>query len=185
MKILKNILSQLHIYLLWLLLAALLWGWVFTFVTDTSPAKKVTVFIEAQACQDAELRLALEEDMPEGIRMIQVHSFTYAMFNESTLLNADIFIVPASKAEEYQDSFLSAAGWDRTAHPLDDRGGIRIYDAAAGTGSAQTYITYVVPGGAGEDYYLFFGVNSLHAASLTGQGDDAALAVAELLLQMN
>ena len=185
MRVLKNILSQLHIYLLWLLAAALLWGWIFTFVTDTKPARKVTVFVETAVCDDAALRLKLEENMAEGIRMIPVHPFSYAMFNESTLLNADIFIVPASKAAEYRDSFLSAEGLPMAAGETLDRGGIRIYDAAAGTGGAQTYITYAVPGGQAEDYYLFFGVNSPHAASLTGRGDDAALAVAETLLHMN
>lgn len=186
MRVLKNILSQFHIYLLWLLLAALLWGWIFTFVTDTAPAKKVVVFIETDVCQDMALRLALEEDMPEGLKMIQVHPFSYAMFDESTLLGADLFIVSESKAAEYRDSFLSAAGLPGTEAPAPGLpAGFRIYDASAGRGGAQQYVTYTVPGAFAEDYYLFFGARSLHAASLTGKGDDAALAVAEKLLQMN
>jgi hypothetical protein len=186
MRVLKNILSQFHIYLLWLLLAALLWGWIFTFVTDTAPAKKVTVFIETDVCQDIALRLALEEDMPEGLRMIQVHPFSYAMFDENTLLDADIFIVSVSKAAEYRDSFLSAASLPAAESVSPDLpAGFRIYDASTGEGGARQYIGYVSPDAPAEDYYLFFGVKSLHAASLTGKGDDAALAVAEKLLQMN
>ena len=185
MRILKNIASQLHIYLLWLFAAALLWGWIFTFVTDTRPEKKVTVFVEAPACLDRELAIELEKTMPEGIRMIKVHPFTYAMFDESTLLGADLYVIPASHAADYRDSFASAAGLPlaegRTVSP---EGGIRIYEAAAGTGGADGYVTYAPPGGTGEDYYLFFGVKSIHAAAVNGVGDDAALPVAERLLDM-
>ena len=184
MRIVKNIFSQLHIYMIWLILSALLWGWIFTFVTDTVPAKKVVLFVDAPACQDLELRMELEKDMPEGLRMVQVHPFTYAMFDENTLLNADLYIVPASKVEEYRDSF---APLDDTVLPGQTRGpldGIRVYDRAAGTGTADALITYAAPGTEAEDYYLFFGANSLHAAALTGSGDNAALAVAETLLNM-
>ena len=184
MRILKNILSQLHIYMIWLILAALLWGWIFTFVTDTTPAKKVVVFIDAPSCMDKELRLELEKDMPKGLRMIQVHPFTYAMFDENTLLRADLYIVPASKAEEYRDSFTPLDGNVLVDYPVSSRGGILVYDAQAKTGSATDYITYTVPGEEGEDYYLFVGTKSIHAASLNNIGDDAALAVAETLLRM-
>ena len=184
MRILKNILSQLHIYMIWLILYALLWGWIFTFVTDTSPARKVVVFIDAPSCRDMELRLELEKDMPEGLRMIQVHPFTYAMFDENTLLRADLYIIPASKAEEYRDSFAPLDGTLLPGCPVSAQGGVRIYDAGTQTGAAMDYITYAVPGEAGEDYYLFVGANSLHAASLNETGDDAALAVAQLLLDI-
>lgn len=186
MRVLKNIASQLHIYLLWLFLAALLWGWIFTFVTDTRPVKKVTVFVEAPACRDRDLAVELEKTMPEGIRMIKVHPFTYAMFDEGTLLGADLYIVSASQAEAYRDSFVPADGLPLTEGRVTDAlGGIRIYDAAAGTGGADGYITYAVPGATGEDYYLFFGVNSVHVSALNGTGDDAAIAVAERLLDLN
>ena len=50
MKILKNIWSQLHLYLLWLLASALIWGLVFSFLTDAPPEKKVTLFIDVESC---------------------------------------------------------------------------------------------------------------------------------------
>lgn len=186
MRILKNIASQLHIYLLWLFAAALLWGWIFTFVTDTKPERKVTVFVEAPACRDRALAVELEKTMPEGLRMIKVHPFTYAMFDESTLTGADLYIVSASQAAEYRDSFVSAAYLPLAAGRIvSEWGGIRIYDAADCTGGADDYITYAAPETAGEDYYLFFGRNSLHAAALNGTGDDAALEVAQTLLDMD
>ena len=41
MRVLRNIFSQLHEYVLWLLLSTVLWGWIFaSFVTDTKAEKK-------------------------------------------------------------------------------------------------------------------------------------------------
>ena len=179
MRILKNIWSQLHLYLLWLLASALIWGLVFSFVTDAPPGKKVTVFIDAENCRDLALREELEKSLPEGIRMIQVHPFSYAMFNERTLLDADVFIVPESSVEDYRESFLLFPD----AVPAQDlrEGGILMYDASSGEGAAASYIRY----DPAESYYLFFGVNSLHAAALSGRGDDAALAVADRLLELD
>lgn len=177
MRIVKNIFSQLHLYLLWLLAAALLWGLVFTRITDAPIEQKVTVFIDAP-CEDLTLRERLEQHRPEGIRMIFVHPFTYAMFDESTLLNADIYIVPASRVAEYQDSFAPAPAALGT---VAENGGITVYHD--GHGIAQSLIGYGAEG-TEEDYYLFIGVHSRHALSVNGVGDDAALQVAADLLEM-
>ena len=179
MRILKNIWSQLHLYLLWLLASALIWGVVFSILTDAPPEKKVTVFIDAADCRDLALREELEKTMPEGLRMIEVHPFSYVMFNEKTLLDADLYIVPESSVEDYRESFLLFPD----AVPAQDlqEGGVRVYDASSGESAAASYIRY----DPAENYYLFFGVNSPHAAALSGRGDDAALAVADRLLQLD
>ena len=57
MKVLKNIGSQFYLYLLWLLVSVLLWGWIFTMITDTTPDKKITIFIDAYAVEDKALSL--------------------------------------------------------------------------------------------------------------------------------
>ena len=72
MRVLKNIASQFYLYLLWLLVSVLVWGWVFTRITDTAPEKKVTVFVNAYAVEDRALSVELEKSMPEGIKMIRV-----------------------------------------------------------------------------------------------------------------
>ena len=106
MRALKNIFSQLHVYVLWILLSTVLWGWIFSsFVTDTKPEYKLVVYVDAVQCADRELAMALEERMPVGIQMVQVHPFSYAMFDTDALLKADLFIVPASEAEEYLSAF--------------------------------------------------------------------------------
>ena len=113
MRVLKNIGSQVYLYLLWLLASVFLWGWIFTMITDTVPEKKVTIFVDAYALEDKALSIELEKELPEGIRMIRVHPFSYAMFQESTILNADIFIVKAS--EFIRDTVLPAMDKLRSA----------------------------------------------------------------------
>ena len=44
MRVLKNILGQLHVYVVWLILSAVLWGFVFNFVTDAPAEKKLVLF---------------------------------------------------------------------------------------------------------------------------------------------
>ena len=161
MKTLKRMVSQWHSFVIWLLVSAFFWSWIFTFVTDTSPEKKVTVYCKVPEIQDVALAAALEEQMPEGLRMIKVHSFEYVMFDVDAFYHGDIFLVPASEIETYAEVFL----------PMDGDESIKIYDAATGTGAATSCIRY-----ADEDYYLFLGKDSPHLE------DGKAQAVAQQLL---
>lgn len=163
MRVLKNIFSQLHTFVLWLLVSAMFWGWIFTFVTDTVPAKKVTVYCRVPALEERLLAARLEEDMPEGLRMIQVHDFDHVMMDTSSFDRGDIFIVPASEDAEFVQDLI----------PPEGDGGIKIYDAESGEGAAMEYIQY-----GGEDYFLYLGSGSAHL------DDGAALAVAHELLAL-
>ena len=190
MRVLRNIFSQLHEYMLWLLLSTVLWSWIFaSFLTDTKPEYKVVLYVDAYRCADTELSAALETQLPDGLRMIRVHPYSYAVFDTAALQNADLYIFPASRAEEYRDSFAPLTApeadvvdrlWEKNGVPY----GICVFDAAAGRGAAAEFITYTSPEEPAEDFYLFFGVNGLHAAALTGTGDDAALEVCRTLLAM-
>ena len=163
MKILKNIASQLHAFLLWLVVSVIFWSWIFTMVTDTSPDKKVTVYCHVPGIQDTALAAALEEHMPAGLEMIKVHSFDYVMFDVESIELGDIFIIPASEIGTYGGSFV----------PVGEEPGVKVYDAATGDGAAMTYIQYEA---AGEDFYLFLGAQSVHLE------DGKALEVARELL---
>lgn len=147
MKTLKNIVSQLHTFVLWLLASAIFWGWIFTFVTDTSPEKKITVYCHVPAVQDVALAAALEKQMPEGLKMIKVHSFDYVMFNTESIKQGDIFIIPASEIETFAEDLA----------PVGDEQCVKVYDAITGEGIAKNYIQY-----ADEDFYLFLGAGSSH-----------------------
>ena len=182
MRVLRNIWSQLHRFVLWALLSTVFWAWIFTLVTDTVPAKKVTLYLQLEQCRDQELSLKLEESRPEGIRMVKVHPFSYAAFGNRDLLEADLYLVREADAEEMLQSFapLDGEDWDPGDRELYCRDGVcygvKVYDAASGTGAAQTYLDYEPEG----DYYLFFNADSLHL----GAGDSAALRVAEALLKL-
>ena len=165
-RFLRNVFSQLHSFAAWAIVAAIFTGWIFTNVTDTKAANKVEIFINAYETENMELRLELEENLPEGIRMIKVHRFTEALFGDRTFLNADIYIVRASDVEELRDAFSGE--------------GIKVYDAETGSGAADGFISYWVPGAESEDYYLFYGINSLH----TGKQDTAAFYVAERFMEI-
>ena len=110
MRVLRRIFSRLYVYILWCFLAFLAVGLLFSRIDDTDAARKVTLFADVPAVEDAALASYLEEVMPEGIRMIKVHPFSYAMFDSDNLLSADLYIVPASHVEDYAGSFRSIAG---------------------------------------------------------------------------
>lgn len=169
----KRTLSRFPVYVLWALAMFVLWSWIFSFLTDTSPAKKLTLYISADEVQDVELAALLEDGgLPEGIRMVKVHPFSYAMFGEADLLSADLYLVKASEAEGWRDSFRPLPEGFRG--DLDLGGGvsgIRVYDASARRGVYDGLIDY-----AAEDYYLFLGAGSAHTE------DGAALWLARQLL---
>ena len=163
MKILKNIVSRFHIFLLWLLASVMFWGWIFTMVTDTSPDQKMTVYCHVPGVQDTALAAALEEHMPEGLRMIKVHSFEYVMFDVESVRLGDIFIIPASEIELFAGDLA----------PVGEEQGVKVYEASTGIGIAMDYIQY-----ADEDFYLFLGAGSEHLE------DGKALEIAMQLLAM-
>lgn len=183
MRVLRQIFSKFYLYVLWAFFAFLVCGLLFARLGDTDAAHKVTLFADVPSMRDTELAAELEKDKPEGIRMILVHPFSYAMFDSEALLGADLYIIPESHVEEYAGSFRSIAG-----APFDAAGGyfrdgelwgVRAWDAAAGEGIAADYIVYP-----NEDCWLFFNAESQHLRSLSGTGDDAALAVAQRLLEL-
>ena len=163
MRILKNIVSHMHIFLLWAVLSGMLWAWIFTLVTDTSPDKKVTVYCHVPEVQDTALAVELEKDMPEGLKMIKVHSFDYVMFDMESISKGDIFIIPVSEVEQFAGELA----------PVGGENGVKVYDSEMRTGIASEYILY-----GDEDYYLFLGAGSAHLE------DGKALAIAEVLLAM-
>ena len=172
MKVLKAIWSKLHIYVLWLIVSAVFWGWIFSLVTTAPAEKKVTLFIDATGCRDTELDVELEKSMPAGLRQVRAHLFSYVMFGEDALVNAALYVVPASAADDYRDSFRPLP------EELARREGALVLDGAARgvpvEGAASTWVDYAP----GETYYLFLGANSVHI------DDGAALAVAERFLDL-
>ena len=208
--ILRTVYTNIFLYLALIILSYMFWGWIFTLVTETTKYKKVVIFADVGEIADTALSGVLEEELPEGIRMIPVHPYSFVMFDENALKGADLFIVPESAiaemteiaadfsplfgggtdgskappegAEEFGEKLLSCAE-ERTGAPellyRAEEGrilGLKIYSSSTGNGAADTMIRYQKPGTA-EDCYLVINRDSVHAATLTGSGDNAALEV--------
>lgn len=176
MKKIRRLTDILPLMLLWLMLSAFLWSKVFMSLTDTAPENKITLFIDARIPQDTALAVEMEKLEREGIEMVKVHPFTYAMMSGSALSTADLYIVPQSHIEEYKDWFAplpqEMLSLGEVMNAGDTPSGLLIYDGQEG--AAAQYITYGdLPG---EKYYLFFGMGSVHLA------DGTAVAYAQQLL---
>ena len=205
MRFLKNVFSQLHSFILWLMFSVVFWGWIFTIVTDAPAEEKVTVYCYVSEIRDKDLAVALEENRPDGIRMIKVHPFDYVMMNIERMEDGDIFILPESQIETYAELLADA---DSGAAAGNDGDGGVAGDADSGDMSSSVdgnaaessdtagaivdisdgFLIYDAAAGSGgaaqyigyegEDYYLFLGARSAHLE------DGKALEVARRLLDM-
>lgn len=160
MRKLRRFSKQLPALLVWLVISLVFWCWVFTFLTDTKPQNKIALFISVPSCRDTELALEMEKEMPEGIRMVKAHPFSYAMLDSEQIARADLYIVRASEIDLYRDWFADE--------------GLCIRKAGQRSG-LDAYIGFIAPE---EDWYLFTGENSVHLT------DGAARRAAETLLRI-
>ena len=147
----------------WSLTAVLVTGFIFTRITDTDPVHKLTLYVDGEVHNEAQLAARLEKGLGEPIRMVQVHPFMYAMFGSEALKTADLYIVPDSDREQYADWFA----------PGEE--GLPVYDPEAGVSVAGTWILYAPE----ETYRLYIGAGSPHLT------DGLAQQGAELLMKLN
>ena len=190
MRRLKRFFSRVPKYILWLLGAFFFWQFVFNIITDAPEEKKVCLYADVPQINETALAVKLEEYMPEGIRQVQVRPFSYFMWDQNAILEADLYIIRASDAEEYLESFAPVkdafAGAENIWTCDGTAFGITVYSPETGECAAGEYITYVSGDTADEECILFINSASLHAKSITGTGlDDAALDAALALINLN
>ena len=166
------------LFVLWAVLIPIFTGFVFTRITDTDPAHKVTVYADAKLQDAAALASRLEGSVSAPVRMVKVHPFTYALFGSDALKQADLYIVPVSHAAEYRDWFAPLPQELASLASPENPDGIRVFDPASGSGAAASHILYSASGSQAEPYLLFFGRNSVHLE------DHAAMDVAGALLTL-
>ena len=147
---------------IWTIAAVIFGSFVFYQITDTDPAHKITIYVDGELRNEAQLAARLEKELPEQIRMVQIHPFRYAMFGSAALKGADLFIVPDSEKDQFADWFV----------PGDE--GRPVYDPETGLSVAGNWILY----SSEETYRLYSGAESPHLE------DGAARRAAELLLSM-
>ena len=176
-KVARNLGRQLLLYLLCIILSAIVTTFIFGRITDAVPAKKVSVFAEVSSIKSAELETELNEDLPEGIRMVKVRTFDYDLFGFAGGNEADIFIVKKSDAEEYMEHFAPVSEFlaprDIFQYYMHDGVPYGVLVKGSGPGAAASYIEYEEDG----EYYMFFGKLSAHPGT-----DGAAAYIAERLL---
>ena len=63
-------------FLACLIISAVFWSWIFNFLTDAGPEQKILLYADMREFRWKELAITLEEDLPEGIRWVQVHPFS-------------------------------------------------------------------------------------------------------------
>ncbi len=189
MKRIKKFFSKLPPFVIWLLISAFFWSWIFNLVGDTTTFKKVSVYIDCSTCAKVDLTVKLEEDLPEGIRMMKVHPLSYVAFDEATMLMGDILILRESRVQDFLPALhpvtgLELAGEGETYYYEGVPYGFRVYNGDTGEGILSEYVTFLAPGEQQEDFYLFFLYQSNHLGPLRESRDDAAIEVAARLLGM-
>ena len=172
--------------LLWLLASTLFWSWIFNFLTDTDREHKITLFVGMQFFEERALAAALEENLPGNIRMVQVHSFGYALMDSISLQTSDLYLMTESQAEEYRDWLCPLPGeLKKTSGTLEIDGvtvGLRIRTACEDSGAAYSFLNYQeFPK---ENWFLCFGRGGYHLIGLENGSDNAALTVAAELLAL-
>ena len=185
-KKIKRTLRLLSHLLLWALAAGLLTGWVFNLLTDARREEKITLFAGMRSVRGQALAAVLEGDLPEGIRMVQVRPFAYAMMDTVSLETADLYVMTAAQAEEHRDWIRSLpaeiAEGDAPLVLDGETVGIRLFDATAGQGAARSFFSYEEA--PEEDWYLCFGAKGFHLTDLPQGKDNEALAAAKRLTEL-
>lgn len=173
---------QVPLLIVWLILSGLIWSYVFNIINDTDAAHKLTIYADTEVRESTRLNLFLEEGRGEGIRMVRVHPFTYAMMSSEELTHADLYIMTESDLTAYAEWLTPVPDSLREGRILwtDADGkpcGIRLtgcYDAALGW----------FPYAGDETLWLAFGGKSLHLSGADSAVDNEAEACALRLLSI-
>ena len=147
---------------IWAFAAVIFSSFVFYQITDTAPANKLTLYVDGEVRNEAQLAARLEKRLDAPIRMVQVHPFSYFMFGSDVLRAGDLYIVPDSDRAQFGDWFA------------DGEEGIPVHDPETGIAAAGTWIVYTPE----ETYRLYLGAGSPHLT------DGLARQGAELLLKL-
>lgn len=171
----------------WAILAAIFWCWIFTFLTDPPSDQKVTLYVDAAACRETELALRLEQDVPDGIRMVKVHRFSYAMFGGDALRASDLYLIREPEKETCMDWLAPLPEEFRDLADLfapdGTPVGILIFDPATEEAYAPDLITFAAPGEEETKVWLAFGAGSPRLDKSPDGPDEAVTSVARTLLE--
>ena len=182
--IFRRISWGLPLYILWAMMVVIIGGFVFSRILDAKPKNKLVIYADCDVRMGAELGDMLEKELTDPVRLVQVRSFDYAMFQESGIGSADLYIVPVSRADDYREVFAPLPeGFMEEEERLTMEGvpyGIPFWVPEAGSRCAAAYFHYAPE----ETYYLFFGQSSLHLSGNDGAVDNQAVDAAIYLMEL-
>lgn len=204
MRIINGFFSNIHRYLFWLVISFVVWAWIFTLITDAPRAKKVVVFSNTPATRDTELAVELEKELPDGIRTIKVHPFSYSAFDTGAPDLADIYILTEKDIRENLHMLCPIEPSSEKDLVIDGCCyGLMLYDHETKSGAAGSFFGYypedALPDGAvliddnaaasaelGDpaSYYISFNKNSPHLGKLNDSKDEAAILVADHIMKL-
>ena len=183
MRTVKKLLSNIHRYVLWALISFLLWAWVFTFLTDTARKNKVVIYSGVPGLFTGELEQELSKALPDGIKMIKVHSFSYAMFDTSDAEKADIYLLTPEEVSDFESVILPFEETKADSIEKDGKalGQMLCSPDHAGVRAADFFEQGVIPE---EGVCLCYSSGSVHVGEMNGSDDAAAVLVAEKLFEL-
>lgn len=189
MKTFKKIMNLVPLMLLWLMLSAFVWSWIFTFLTEAPAEEKIVLFVECDVYESTHLSAKMEEFSYPGIRMAQVKPFSYSMMSSKAIRASDLYIVSEPGMTEYLEWFMPLPENALSIGEVYEIGGvpygIKVYDGKTQDGRLKNHIAYSDINGEPADYYLAFGNASVHVKGNPLSADDAAVFYAERLFEID
>lgn len=180
----KRFFAHIHKYVLWALLSAVFWAWIFTFLTDAPSSQKIVIYSDTQSMNERALAEELEKDKPSNIRMIQIYPFSYALVDVTAPERADMYVLSETDLVNRADLLFPI--------PLKEEGyikdgvllGLLLFDKEDGAVAAAEFFQYAGDMPGIENYYLCFSKTSSHLGEWNESQDDAAIQIAETILQL-
>ena len=167
-------------YIIWFLVSVLIWTWIFGRITDADAENKVVLYADAESVDSGTLETLAAELLPGGIKFFKARTLSYAVFDETELAAADMYILTEDTLGDYMPSLLPLTAY-AAVHPeqlyytVDGVPyGICVFDPGSELSAGGEYITY-----GSKRAWLFFNSASLHAGDLNSSADNAAIIIAE------
>ena len=149
---------------IWAMTAVFFSSFVFYRITDTDPIHKITIYMDGEIKGETALAARLEKGLGDPIRMVRIFPFRYAMFGSEALKSADLYIIPDSHLEQYEE--WTAPGEESFV----------VCDPETGWSVTGDVFLYASEGEEPEIYRLYIGAASPHLR------DGMARRTAELLV---
>lgn len=158
----RKVLKLLPLLGIWTITAVIFSSFIFFQITETDPVHKITIYVDGEVRDESQLAALLEKELPEPIRMVQIHPFRYAMFGSAALKSADLFVIPDSEKEQFADWLFPEIK------------GVPVHDPQTRLSVAGDWFLYEPQ----ETYMLYLGAASAHLE------DGLAHRTATLLLEL-